>query len=151
MANNPPNTRRTAMTVRQVARVTGLTGWTLRYYEKIGLIDPVPRDASSGHRMYDPVAVERIESLANLRAAGLAIEEMRVLMHSRGHAPETIETKLRLLQEHRAKLAADIAQLRARMTYLDNRIAYWQAVQGDDSDMLAQLTARGQALSRRLG
>jgi DNA-binding transcriptional MerR regulator len=101
--------------------------------------------------VYDQVTVERIESLANLRAAGLGIEEMRVLMHSRGHAPATIDTKLRLLVEHRNKLAEDISQLKSRLKYIENRIAYWQAVQDDDSDSLAQLTALGEALSKRLG
>jgi len=37
-------------TIAQVARLTGLSEYTLRYYEKVGLIDPVDRDDSSGHR-----------------------------------------------------------------------------------------------------
>jgi len=96
--NERPNTLqaetdRTVHTIHDVARLTGLTGWTLRHYEKIGLIDPVARDPSSGHRTYAPSDVTRIESLAHLRAAGLSIDEMRTLMHSRGHAPETVENE----------------------------------------------------------
>ena len=42
------------LTIQQVARRTGLAESALRYYERIGLIDPVPRNESSGHRRYPP-------------------------------------------------------------------------------------------------
>jgi hypothetical protein len=34
-----------SFTIQQVAKLTGLSEYTLRYYEKIGLIDSVDRDA----------------------------------------------------------------------------------------------------------
>lgn len=39
------------LTIEQVALRTGLSAHTLRYYERIGLLDPVGR-ATSGHRRY---------------------------------------------------------------------------------------------------
>ncbi|WP_246035710.1 MerR family transcriptional regulator [Dictyobacter kobayashii] len=53
---------------------------TLRYYEDIGLLPAVRRDTSSGHRRYSADAVQLIESLANLRAVGMSIEEMRTYL-----------------------------------------------------------------------
>src|SRR5690242_19131072 len=88
------------LSAQEGSRITGLSGWTLRYFEKIGLIDPVARDGSSGHRAYTAADLVRIESLAHLRAAGLAIEEMRALMAARGHTPETIAMKIGMLSAH---------------------------------------------------
>ena len=48
----------TKLTVQQMAAATGLSGDTLRYYEKIGLIDPVER-AANGHRRYSQEAHKR--------------------------------------------------------------------------------------------
>jgi MerR family transcriptional regulator, aldehyde-responsive regulator len=42
------------LSIQEVARRTGFSESTLRYYERIGLIDPVPRDTSSSHRRYAP-------------------------------------------------------------------------------------------------
>jgi DNA-binding transcriptional MerR regulator len=140
-----------SFTIQQVARLTGLSEYTLRYYEKIGLIDPVDRDDSSGHRRYDGDELTRVESLARLRAIGLGIEEMRVLMHSRGHSPETVDTKIALLAAHRNKLETEIRSLRARKRFAENRIAYWQAVLAGDKAAARQLTAEGDALSEHLG
>lgn len=47
------------LTIQQVARRTGLSESALRYYERIGLLDPVPRDPSSGHRRYPPAPTRR--------------------------------------------------------------------------------------------
>jgi len=138
-------------TIQQVARLTGLSEYTLRYYEKIGLIDPVDRDDSSGHRRYDVDGLARIEALARLRAVGLGIDEMRVLMHSRGHRPETVDTKIMLLAAHRSKLAQEISRLRARKRFVENRIAYWQAVLAGDEAAAGRLTIEGDALSEHLG
>jgi hypothetical protein len=57
-------------TVQQAAALTGLSEHTLRYYEKIGLIQPVPRQQSSGHRRYRASDMIKLETLACLRAAG---------------------------------------------------------------------------------
>jgi MerR family transcriptional regulator, aldehyde-responsive regulator len=137
-------------TIQQVARLTGLSEYTLRYYEKVRLIDPVDRDDSSGHRRYDDDALARIEALARLRAVGLGIEEMRVLMHSRGHCPETADIKIALLAAHRNRLDQDIRSMRARKRFVENRIAYWQAVLAGDEAAAGRLTVEGDALSEHL-
>lgn len=139
-----------SFTIQQVAGRTGLSVHTLRYYERIGLIDPVGRDDSSGHRRYDAVSLARIESLARLRAVGLGVEEMRVMMHSRSHSTETLDTKIALLVAQRGRVDQEITALRARRRFLDNRVAHWQAVLAGDQAEAARLDAEGDALSKDL-
>jgi DNA-binding transcriptional MerR regulator len=81
---------------------------------------------------------------------GLGIEEMRVMMHSRGHRPETVETKIALLTAHRGKLDAEIKNLQARKRFVENRIGYWQAVTAGD-EAAGRLAAEGEVLSAHLG
>jgi MerR family transcriptional regulator, copper efflux regulator len=65
------------LTIQDVSRRSGLSEPTLRYYEEIGLIGPIDRDASSGHRRYRDEDVDTLQALACLRAMGVGIEEMR--------------------------------------------------------------------------
>lgn len=146
----PDITDREAMTIQQVSRLTGLSVPTLRYYEQIKLIDRVPRDDSSGHRRYPPAMVERIESLAHLRAAGLSIEAMRTLMAARGHTPQTISTKIEMLGSQYELVQAEIEALIARRDYLDNRIAYWRARQAADHASASALDEQAGELVSRL-
>ena len=46
----PPITAGESLTIAEMADRTGITAHTLRYYERIGLVD-VPRD-DAGHRLY---------------------------------------------------------------------------------------------------
>lgn len=142
---------RAPLTIQQVARLTGLSPSTLRYYEDVGLINQVPRDDSSGHRRYPAALVERIESLAHLRATGLSIEAMRTLMSSGAHSPDLIATKVELLAGHRRQVDAEIEALIARRDFLDNRIAYWTAHLAGDQAGAEELQQRARALYARLG
>mgnify|MGYP000862557710 CR=1 FL=1 len=61
------------MTISEVSEKYGLTPDTLRYYERIGLIPPVPR-TRSGLRDYDESSCNWIEFIKCMRGAGLQIE-----------------------------------------------------------------------------
>ena len=58
--------------------ISGLPESTLRYYEQIGIIDPIARDPSSGHRVYSDKDIESLTTIACLAATGMPLESMRV-------------------------------------------------------------------------
>ena len=59
------------MTIAEVSRRYAISADTLRYYERIGLIPPVPRN-KSGIRDYDEESCRWIELMKCMRAAGVA-------------------------------------------------------------------------------
>jgi DNA-binding transcriptional MerR regulator len=71
------------MTMQEASRRTGLSGLTLRYYEEVGLIGPIARADSSGHRRYTEHDVDDLLALACLRAMGVGIEDMRTYQNNR--------------------------------------------------------------------
>ena len=73
--NIPPH-----FTLQEVVQRSGLSEHTLRYYERIGLLDRVKRDSSSGHRRYTAEDVQNIEALACLRTTGMSIDDMRTYL-----------------------------------------------------------------------
>ena len=75
------------MTIAEVSRQFDITPDTLRYYERIGLIPPVPR-TKSGIRDYDQTSCSWIEFIKCMRAAGLQIEALieYVAMFQQGNA-----------------------------------------------------------------
>lgn len=64
-------------TLQEVVQRSGMSEHTLRYYERIGLLDQVKRDSKSGHRRYSAEDVQNIETLACLRTTGMSIDDMR--------------------------------------------------------------------------
>ena len=63
------------MTIAEVSRRYAISADTLRYYERIGLIPPVPRN-KSGIRDYDEESCRWIELMKCMRAAGVGIEAL---------------------------------------------------------------------------
>jgi len=62
-----------------LARQTGCTVPTVRYYEEIGLLPPGPR-TESGRRMYGEAAVRRLTFIRRCRDFGFSIEQVRELV-----------------------------------------------------------------------
>lgn len=61
------------MTIKEVAERTGVSIDNLRYYERIGLIPPIPRN-KSGIREYDERAIHWIEFVLKFKQAGASLE-----------------------------------------------------------------------------
>ena len=64
------------MFIREMAERVHLSEDTLRYYEKIGLLAHVPRDAG-GHRVYSSREIKEIEQIMYLNASGLSLPDIR--------------------------------------------------------------------------
>ena len=69
----------TVFTIQEVSDLTDLPNSTLRYYEEIGLLEPVTR-ASNGHRRYSEADLQRIELVKKLRLTGMALETMQAFV-----------------------------------------------------------------------
>ena len=117
----------TALTIQQVARRSGLSEPTLRYYEEIGLIGPISRDASSGHRRYQDEDLDVLQALACMRALGVGIEDMRVYQANRSRGHEAAAEQRDLLLRHAQRIEAEIAAQHTRLDYLRAKAALWDA------------------------
>ena len=111
----------TDLTIQDVSRRSGLSEPTLRYYEEVGLIGPVARDASSGHRRYRDEDLDTLQALACLRAMGVGIEDMRTYRANRelGHAAAAEQRDL--LLRHAERIEAEIATLRVHLRFCARR------------------------------
>lgn len=89
----------TVWKVGELARRTGLSVRTLRYYDEIGLLSP-GRRTESGHRLYAAEDVARLQQIRSLRALGFGLEEVRAFLGRPGFsARRVIELHLSRLEE----------------------------------------------------
>jgi MerR family transcriptional regulator, copper efflux regulator len=129
----------TAFTIAEVSRRSGLSEPTLRYYEEVGLIGPVGRDASSGHRRYSGEDVDTLQVLACLRAMGMGIDDMRTYQANRARGRVAAAEQRDLLLRHAERVEAQIETLRTHLDYLHEKAAMWDA--RDRGDELAEAAA----------
>jgi MerR family copper efflux transcriptional regulator len=131
-----------ALTIQEVSRRSGLSEPTLRYYEEIGLVGPVDRDARSGHRRYRDEDLDVLLALACMRAVGVGIEDMRTYQanRSRGHAAAAEQRDL--LLRHAERIEAEIVAQHARLGYLRAKAALWDARAHGDAAAEAEAQQR---------
>ena len=108
-------------TIKEVVDLMGVSAHTLRYYEKIGLLTDIQRH-ENGHRRYSDEDLGWVDFLKLLREAGMPIHQMQQFMAFAREGDGTIADRAELLQSHRTKLAADIAELQEHLEHLDRKI-----------------------------
>lgn len=140
----------TAFTIAAAAARAGLPESTLRYWERIGLVEPVPRDDSSGHRRYSEEAVAQLETLANLRAVGMPIEDMRTYLDSIRAGDRAASEQRHLFQAHAERLRGEIEAMQARLSYLELKVGYWSARETGDLDRAEAVAAELMSTIRQI-
>ncbi|GAA3437787.1 MerR family transcriptional regulator [Kutzneria kofuensis] len=98
--------------IGDLARRTGLTVKTVRFYSDRGIVSPADR-SPTGHRRYGPDAVARLHLVRTLRELGLDLATIRRVLDreatlaevAAAHA-EALAAQIRLLGLHRAALLA---------------------------------------------
>jgi MerR family transcriptional regulator, copper efflux regulator len=140
----------TALTIQDVSRRSGLSEPTLRYYEEVGLIGPIARDGSSGHRRYREEDLDTLQALACLRAMRVGIQDMRTYQANRARGREAAGEQRDLLLRHAARIEAEIATLRTHLDYLRAKAALWDARDNDDGGAEAEANLRVQNIIPRL-
>ncbi|MBS1330493.1 MerR family transcriptional regulator [Phascolarctobacterium faecium] len=99
------------MTIREIAAKTNMSTDTLRYYERIGLLPPVPRNAA-GIRNYDEYFVNFINFIKKLKASGMSLEHIIDYIRLAEMGDATIQERKKLLAEARETLLDKINSLR---------------------------------------
>jgi MerR family copper efflux transcriptional regulator len=140
----------TAFTIQDVSRRTRLSEPTLRYYEEVGLIGPVDRDASSGHRRYGSDDLDTLQVLACLRAMGMGIEDMRTYQANRARGRVAAAEQRDLLLRHAERVEAEIQTLHTHLDYLREKAAVWDARDRGDADAEARAWQRVRVAAERM-
>ena len=109
------------MTITEVSREFGLSADTLRYYERIGLIPPVPR-TKGGVRNYDKESCRWIELMKCMRSAGVQIEALIEYVALFQQGDETIGARKALLIEQRDQLVERMAEMQRSLDRLNDKI-----------------------------
>ena len=114
------------VTIREVSEKYGVTPDTLRYYEKIGMIPPVTRNAS-GIRDYTAEDIRWVELAKCMRASGLSVEAMVQYVRLFRQGDETIPTRLELLLSQKKELLEKRQKIDDALAWLERKIERYES------------------------
>lgn len=114
-----------SLTVAEMARATGLTADTLRYYERIGVLHAVAR-AVSGHRRYDANDVDWMAFVLRLKRIGMPLKQIRHYAQLRERGDATLRARQELLESHEHWLVAQLDDLGEHLAALRDKLDWYR-------------------------
>jgi DNA-binding transcriptional MerR regulator len=137
-------------TIKEAARLSGLPESTLRYYETVGIIEPIERDASSKHRVYSQGDVDLIDAIACLNATGMSLNDMRAYLDNRHKGVAGAQEEIKLLMAQKQRIEDEARFLKLRAQYVALKISYWEAVKAGDDAQVAAIGSEAKILANDL-
>ncbi|REG82129.1 MerR family transcriptional regulator [Marinomonas pollencensis] len=114
------------MNMKVFSEKVGLSSHTLRYYEKIGLLNQVQRNAS-GHRVYGKKEEVWVGFIKRLKETGMPLEEVLRYATLREAGGSTLLERQHLLEKHREGLMRHIEQQQAHLSVLEEKIDLYKS------------------------
>ncbi|PMD70677.1 MerR family transcriptional regulator [Companilactobacillus nuruki] len=112
--------------IGEVADKTGLSSYTLRYYDKESLMPFVHR-GNNGRREFTENDMDFIELISCLKETGMSLREIREFVNMSMKGNCTLEQRLAMFKRQRAEVIRQIAQSQQYLEKLDHKVKYFEA------------------------
>jgi DNA-binding transcriptional MerR regulator len=110
--------------IGELARRSGRSAHSIRWYDAQGLIPGVRRDAG-GRRVFDPRHVEWLALLDRLRATGMSIAQMRSYTALVRQGTSSLARQRDLLAAHRQRVVDTLASWHASLALIDAKLHFY--------------------------
>ena len=108
--------------IGELSRLTGVNIETIRYYEKIKMLQAPPR-TEGGHRIYGPTETRTLAFIRRSRELGFTLDEIRALLDLGGPGNASCRDVRKIATHHLGHIRAKIADLKKLERLLAKTIA----------------------------
>ena len=113
------------MQIKEFSEKTGLTSYTIRFYEKKELFR-VKRDEKN-RRIYDETDIEWIKMLKRLKDMGMKLSEIRKYSDLRYEGNGTIKERMKILTNHKKYVNIEIEKWQKYLQNLDDKLEIYES------------------------
>ncbi|WP_195270296.1 MerR family transcriptional regulator [Eubacterium sp. 1001713B170207_170306_E7] len=111
-------------TIKEVSEKTGLSIYTLRYYDKEGLLPFVER-SETGIRQFTDADLEWLSTICCLKDTGMPLKEIKEYIDLFLEGTSTLETRRQIFIDHRVRLLKKIEELEKNLEMVEHRIQFY--------------------------
>jgi DNA-binding transcriptional MerR regulator len=108
----------------EVAKLTGISPDTVRYYERNGLLPLAPRTAG-GYRLFPRHALRRVKIIQRSLSLGFTVKELSAIFRERERGGRPCERVRQLGVEKLASLEKTIRELKAKRNKMKRTLLSW--------------------------
>ncbi|MGG5373116.1 MerR family transcriptional regulator [Enterococcus sp. AZ196] len=108
--------------ISDISKKTGLSAYTLRFYDQKGLLPFVARD-EHGRRYFDEKDLEYLSIITCLKNTGMQLNDIKQFVEWSMAGDPTYENRLNFFTEHKKEVEKQLAQTQAYLDKIDRKIA----------------------------
>lgn len=112
-------------TIGEAAKALNLTPYTLRYYDKEGLIPFVER-TPSGIRLFKESDIDALKIIECLKSTGMPIKEIKSFIDWCSEGDATLQQRFDMFMERKATVEAQMEELRRTMEVIEHKCLYYK-------------------------
>ena len=121
----PTTTQAKTYTIGQVAAMFYLSTYTLRYYDKKGLIPNLKKDAA-GNRAFSEENLATINIIECIKKAGMPIKDIKQFIVWCNQGDASLKQRLAMFQQLRQDVLGQLAQLEETLATIEYKCDYYQ-------------------------
>lgn len=114
-------------TVKEVAKILGLTEHTIRFYTDKGLVPSVKRDKNN-NRLFDEASVNWLTGVKYLRDCGMPLEAVKEYVELCLEGDATIEQRYQIILRQRETARAQMEEAKRRLEYMEKKAELYRGI-----------------------
>lgn len=122
------NQEKKLYTIKEINQETGLSGDTIRYYERDGLLTDILR-LPNGHRRYTQQDLEWIRFVICLKSTGMPLKKICLYKKLMEEGDLTATQRKEILSSQKEIVTEEISVLKKALDTLDYKIKYYQELE----------------------
>lgn len=111
-------------TIKQVSEMLDLSAYTIRYYEKEGLLPSVSRD-DNGIRLFTDKDLEWIRLVRCFRDTGMSVAEIKRYVCLCLQGDDSIPVRRQIIAQHRQAVEQKIEQMQDYLVKLNKKLSMY--------------------------
>ena len=115
----------TTYSISEVAKELNLTAYTLRYYDKEGLMPFVERNAS-GKRVFKQSDIEFLKVIQCLKATGMPIKDIKHFIEWCSAGDSTLQKRYDMFVNRKATIEAQMEELKKTLEVIEHKTFYYK-------------------------
>lgn len=113
-------------TINEVAKICDISAYTLRFYDKEGLLPFISRN-KTGNREFTEQALDLIKLICCLKNTGMQIKEIKQYIDLCMKGNETSAMRKSMMVDHRKEVVRQVDDLKKNLNLIDLKIAFYDS------------------------
>jgi MerR family transcriptional regulator, aldehyde-responsive regulator len=118
---------KTVYTIKEFSQKVNLSPYTLRYYEKEGLM-PSSKRLNNSHRIYSDSDIPRVTLICCFRATGMSISDVKHYINLVVQGDSTAQERKQIILDHKTKIEEQLAELQKHLELINKKLNLYDEI-----------------------